>query len=248
MAKPLLLVLLSIFVLSSAPRAEAVEYRLRVVNLLEEAFARFIDPGRLVSAEDDRLDRLESALDQGRMPAGVVLYDRALVPATTATARAFAASVATPLAAPAPVDGRAWTEVAWEGKPGERSLWIIEGAGIHYQEVRHAGLRGVAGVVRHFLPFGAPLRPSRLRVMATSVEFLDFWSDREDFWRAWLASRVDLADGIAAVVGRTARLRPDRVYVLIEHAPAPTTYTAIFAWRQYRHQPLDAGSDGRNAR
>jgi hypothetical protein len=238
------LVLLTVLLFALAPAAEAVEYRLRVVSLLEEAFARFVEPGGLLSNENDRLDGLEAALDGGRMPAGAVLYDRRPQPVIGTPARAFGAVPAGLKPGPASVDGRVWAEVAWEGTPGERTAWVIQGSSIHYGELRRVGLKG-RGPLRHVLPSGAPLAGGRLRVMTTGVEFLDFWTDRPDFWSVWLEPRLDLRDAIAGVVGRSLRrVSTDRVYLVVEHPDGPATYTAILGWREYRHQPLNTGDGG----
>jgi len=67
---------LALAALGAAPAA-AIEYRLRVANVRDEAFTSFLTSGELHDgATGPGLDRLESSLDTGDFPKAVLLYDR----------------------------------------------------------------------------------------------------------------------------------------------------------------------------
>jgi len=69
---------LALAALGAAPAA-AIEYRLRVANVRDEAFTSFLTSGELHDgATGPGLDRLESSLDTGDFPKAVLLYDRHL--------------------------------------------------------------------------------------------------------------------------------------------------------------------------
>ena len=79
---------LALAALGAAPAA-AIEYRLRVANVRDEAFTSFLTSGELHDgATGPGLDRLESSLD---FPKAVLLYDRHLQAANESTARSYRA-------------------------------------------------------------------------------------------------------------------------------------------------------------
>ncbi len=82
---------LALAALGAAPAA-AIEYRLRVANVRDEAFTSFLTSGELHDgATGPGLDRLEASLDTGDFPKAVLLYDRHLQAASDATARSYRA-------------------------------------------------------------------------------------------------------------------------------------------------------------
>ena len=83
---------LALAALGAAPAA-AIEYRLRVANVRDEAFtSSFLTSGELHDgATGPGLDRLESSLDTGDFPKAVLLYDRHLQAASESTARSYRA-------------------------------------------------------------------------------------------------------------------------------------------------------------
>ena len=71
-----------------APPAAAVEYRLQVASVLDEAFTSYLKRGEINDgATGPGLERLGGEPRQGRLPDGRLLYDRHLQAATEATAR-----------------------------------------------------------------------------------------------------------------------------------------------------------------
>ena len=82
---------LALAALGAAPAA-AIEDRLRVANVRDEAFTSFLTSGELHDgATGPGLDRLESSLDTGDFPKAVLLYDRYLQAASESTARSYRA-------------------------------------------------------------------------------------------------------------------------------------------------------------
>jgi hypothetical protein len=223
------LVLVS-FLLGWAPPGSAVEYRLLAANLQEEGFGALMGAVGHGNGEVT-LTRLETALDSGAFPRGPLLH-RPLRVAPASLARGFQA-------APVLADVQAgeekarWMEVRWEGRPGERSVWIIEGTGIqHYGEVYHLGL-GPAGSVRYFIPSGVAVFQRRGPALGFSLQFIDWRVGRGDFWSRYLARTLDMPGGIGAVIGvNDARHHSDYVYLVVEHPTAPTTFKAIVGWRR----------------
>ena len=70
----------------------AIEYRLRVANVRDEAFTSFLTSRELHDgATGPGLDPLESSLDTGDFPKAVLLYDRHLQAASESTARDYRA-------------------------------------------------------------------------------------------------------------------------------------------------------------
>ncbi len=107
-----------------AGQAAAVEYRLQVANIRDEAFTSFLKPGEVNDGSTGPgLERLEASLDMGDFPKAVLLYDRHLQAASEATAQAYG-GVALRVGVTTNGDGKQrWDEVHWEGTPGEQSVW-----------------------------------------------------------------------------------------------------------------------------
>jgi len=205
----------------------ALEYRLQVVNLYEEAFAYYLGSGS--GTVDGSLRRLESAAARGEIPAGAMLYDRPLTWAEPSLARALRAATVRPEA----VEGvqQNWTEFRWEGEPGKRVVWLVDPRSHAYQELRHVGLKGT-GTLRHFIPYNAAMSVERLPVVGFPTNFILSYRGRESLWDRWVSRYLDLGEGIAALVGvDTNPVVPDTVFLIIEQPPAPTVFKAALAWR-----------------
>lgn len=221
-----LLVLLALAIAGPAP-AEAVEYRLRIVSLYEEAFDSYL--GMRAPAS---LARIESALDGEGIPSATVLHDRWAEPVDPEAARAFGA---TPAKLELTPNRKAFLpELRWEGAPGGRTVWVIEGRSYHTHELARVALRG-SGALRDLYPRNAALRLERARAVAFPRNFIDFWIDRTELWTRWVSRYLDMSDGIGAVVGLDlGSPQPDRVYVVIDHPQEPRTFKALLAWRKRR--------------
>lgn len=217
--------------LDSTP-AGAVEYRLQVASLFENALLSFLRPGELTEgASGPGLERLEAALDRGRMPPGAVLWDRRVQPVRERAARAWGGVAAAGTALPGG-DGRVWDEVRWEGRPGEQTVWLVAPSGRNTQELTRLALRG-SGPLRHHQPYNPAWNVTRLAAPSYPLVFLWFYEDRGTLWDRHLVRGLDLGAGIGAVVGvNDNHAFPDSVYLVVRHTPDPAVYKAVLGWRQ----------------
>lgn len=240
MVRRLLVVL--VFVTVASP-ASAVEYRLQVVSVLDDALRSFMKPGEAADgATGPGLQRLEASLDSGDFPKAVLLYDRHLQAAPESTARAYGG---VPVRADVKQGGeqkQRWDEVRWDGTPGEQSVWVVVPRTRRNGELFRVALRG-AGPIRHWLPY-ATSNGRKLPVVSFPHNFLWSREDEADFWSKRLAPVLDLGAGIAVIVGAdTGFLDADKAYVVVTHGPEPATYKAILGWRD-RHQDRESPGDG----
>ena len=128
-----------------------------------------------------------------------------------------------------------WEEARWEGKPGERSLWVISASNTRYQQLTRLALKG-ADPLRQVQPQLGPLNGKRLLAVTMPLNYL--WAQEElgVLWERWLSKNLDLTHGLTAVVGLNHNpLFPDVVYLIVEQGPQPTTYSAVLAWRRRSH-------------
>ena len=210
--------------------ATAAEYRLRVANVDDTSYFHFAERNGHDSETPFVLRGLGPALDQGALPGGVFVTRRTLLPAAGGTLRSFGAVEARPLS-PSPGAGQ-WQEVRWDGKPGERAVWIVRGEGIIRAAVVGVGLRAAGGDLRHYIPFTPGPGAWKVRVVRVGLEFVEFWEGRDGLWLRYLGPRLELAPGIAAVVGENPNSEyPDSVFLVVEQPPTPTTYDVVIAWR-----------------
>jgi len=222
-------VLLALLVGLGVTPARAAEYRLQVANLHEQSLRHFVNGGVGTGSGELTLDRLEQALDAGSIGAGAFLPDRALQVSSAGVAQAFGAVAAR--GAVKPGEGKQlWDEVVWEGKPGERSVWLIAGSTPHVQEVREVALKGSNGL-RYYLPYHVTGRPAPQAAVAYPLMFLRFYEDRGGLWERYLSKSVGLGEGIAAVVGiNQSPGFPDWVYIVVQHPAEPATFKVVVAW------------------
>ena len=227
-------------------KAQAVEYRLEVANLGPDAMPAFFD-GPIGKGDGElRLTRLGAALDAGAIPSGAILYDRDLKYAWQDLARGFsAARVRAEISMPE--GGQAWQEARWDGKPGEQSVWVITSSSTYIQEVKHVALEGAApgSGLRYYIPYLVAARPKPAVAVAYPLLFVRAFADRGTLWERYLSRSVDLADGIAAVVGVNDNPSfSDWVYLIVRHPPEPVTLKAVMGWQRRRIDRTNA--EGRN--
>jgi hypothetical protein len=225
-AAALLLTLLAVPV-----KATAVEYRLQVVSLYEEAFRSLLRPNELCDgASGPGLDRLEASLDRAEFPKGAILWDRHVQSAGEEFARGYSAVVVHPHLTESSAQ-RLWHELRWEGRPGEQTVWRVSPSGLRIGELDRVALKG-RGMLRHFIPFSPPTTNGH-RSQALSIPLLYLWAQQErGLWPGYLARTVELSDGIAAVVGvNTNGSFSDEVHLLVKHGEQPMTYKAVLGWR-----------------
>lgn len=236
------LLLVALALGATASPAAGAEYRLQVVSVLEDAFRSFMRPGEAADgAAGPGLARLEARLDAGDFPKAVLLYDRHLQAASESTARAYGG---VPVLAEVKKGGEGkqhWDEVRWEGKSGERSIWVVAPRTRRPGELSRVALKG-AGPIRHYVPYSVANDPTKLPVASFPSHFLWAHEDDADFWSKRLAPVLDLGAGVAVVVGvATALYDADQAYVVVTHAPQLLTYKAVLAWRD---RPRDRESPG----
>jgi hypothetical protein len=225
---------LAVIVLLASPRpAHAVEYRLQVVSVFWSAFTSFLEPGEMKDGAGGRgLDQLEASLDAGRVSKGALLFDRRVQPAAETLGRAYGGVRVNPEMKPGGDGAVAWDEVTWDGKPGERSVWVVSPRIRNIQELYDTALKG-SGTLRHFQPYGLSMNGARSAAVSLPLNFLWFHEERGTAWDKYLSRGLDLGDGIGVVVGVNPNaLFPDQAYLIVSHAAQPASYKAVLVWRE----------------
>jgi hypothetical protein len=215
--------------------ANAEEYRLQVANLYRTAFAHFIDGPIWTGSGELAMPGLERSLDSGEMQPGALLTDRPLRYGWNELVNGFGAVKVR--ASVNPGEGpRRWTdEAVWEGKPGEKSVWVIASSATNHQEVYQVALNGQVEGLRYFVPYNVTGNPRPEPVVAYPLVFLRFHSDRGGLWNRYLSRSVALDEGLAAVIGVNDNPSfADWVYLVVEHPPKPTTFKAVIGWERRR--------------
>ena len=220
---------LALTLLGFASTAGAVEYRLRVASVLEPAFVHFARTAPGDHREAAELGALMAALDTGRLAEAVVLGDREPVAATADEARAFEAVRPEVRLAGGPGAAR-WTELVWQGQPGERSVFRLFFVGRQAPELKRIALQG-HGPIRHLEadPVGARSRPSK--AIGVPLGVIESGATRGDVWRRWIGPRLDTAEGVAVVRGLSdSATFPDQAFITVVHGAAPGRYTVVLSW------------------
>jgi hypothetical protein len=229
----LLVVLLGCLALCS-PVANAEEYRLRVANLYQSSFAHFIDGPIRTGSGELAMPGLERSLDSGEIPPGALLTDRTFRYGWDDLVNAFGAVKVRAAMSSAGGPGR-WDEAVWEGKPGEKSVWVIASSATNNQEVYQVALNGRTEGLRYFVPYKVTGNPRPEPVVAYPLVFLRFYTDRGGLWDRYLSRSVALGEGLAAVIGINDNPSfADWVYLVVEHPPKPTTFKAVIGWERRR--------------
>ena len=227
------IVLAGVLAGASAGPARAVEYRLEVVNLWENALYAYASAAELYDgASGPGLERFQQSLDDATMPRGVVLGDRTLRWASERVASAYGTTrVLAEIHAGG--DGHPlWDEVRWEGKPGERSVWMVLPSGRGRPERLHRAVLKGEGPPRQFLPY-VPTKGTRSAAVKYPLAFLSAYESRGTIWPRYLSESLDLSEGLGAVVGENENQSfPDTVYLIVVQGAQPTTYKAILLWRE----------------
>ena len=218
--------------LARAPAASAEEYRLRVVSVHEQGFYAYLKAGELKDGvSGPGLDRLERSLDSDDFPNGALLGGRDPVAAREPVARVWGGVPVRVEPAPESAPHR-WTELRWQGTPGERSVFVIDKTTGRPQEVVRVAIRG-AGPMRQYQVYEPPGARPRLAALRMQLAFLWAAQERGDVWTRYVEPVLDLGQGIGVVVGANAGgLLADHVYLIVRNAERATTYKAVLAWRQ----------------
>jgi hypothetical protein len=213
--------------------ARAIEYRLDVANLWDTALPAYLSTAELYDgASGPGLARLEESLDQGGVPRGVLLGDRSLRWASESVAQAYGTVRVLAEITPGGEGRPRWDEVRWDGKPGERSVWVIAPSGrARAHSLYRTVLKG-DGPMRQFMAY-VPVNGNRSQAVKYGLNFLWFYEERGGLWDRYLSRSLDLHEGLGAVVGEnTNRTFPDQVYLIVQQGAQPTTYKAVLVWSE----------------
>lgn len=219
--------------LAPAIPAQAVEYRLEVVSLWESALYRYAKTSELRDgASGPGLERLEVGLDEGAVPRGVTLGDRTLRWASESVSRAYGTVHVLAEIKPGGDGHSRWDEVRWEGKPGDRSVWVVAASGRGRPErLYRIVLRG-DGPPRQFMPY-IPTSGVRSAAVKYPLSFLWAYEERGTVWERYVSRSIDLHEGLGAVVGENFNQSfADQVYLIVQQGAQPTTYKAVLLWRE----------------
>jgi len=217
--------------LTGAP-AQAVEYRLLVANIYDRALTSFLSVSELYDgASGPGLDKVEQSLDTGAMDRGVIIVQRPLGSVPASIARAWGGVNVAADILRGGIDTPSWDEVRWDGKPGERSIWIVKSSGnVRPQQIVRVVLKGV-GPMRLFQPYTVT-NGNKVTVLQLPVPLMAFHESRGNVWDKFVAKNLDLRRGIGAVVGLSDNaLFPDLVYLIVDQGDTPTTFKAVITWR-----------------
>lgn len=226
--------------------AQAVEYRLLVASVFDTSLTSFVTPRELTyGASGPGLQRLETAISTGGIEWGSMPVGRPLSGVPDSVARAWSGVGIRADILRGGVDAGRWDEVRWEGKPGERSIWLIKATGNNRpQSVQRVTLEGGAGPVRLYPPYVFTAGSGRLAVMQMPQPLLAFSETQGNVWDKWVGKGLDLGQGIGAVVGLSANaLNADLVYLVVQQGDQPTRYRAVISWAD-----PDLDREGRNNR
>ena len=217
--------------LAVAGPAGAVEYRLKVASIFDPALTSFLRYGELHDgATGPGFQKIEAALDQGSVGRGVLITHRPLIAVPGSIARAWGGvAVQAPIARGGVVSF--WDEVRWDGKPGERSIWIVKPSGREDpQSVKHVVLKGATPLTL-YQPYTVACGKTRVPVMSLGIPLIAFQESRGDVWDTYVAKNLDLSHGVGAVVGvNNQAVLADLMYIIVEQGPEPTTFEALITW------------------
>jgi hypothetical protein len=219
--------------------AGAVEYRLKVASIFDRSLTSFLRYGELDDgATGPGFQKLGVELDQGAIGRGVLITHRPLNAVADSIARAWGGvAIQAQIARGGVVSF--WDEVRWDGKPGERSIWIVRPSGREEpQAVRHVVLKGTTPLTI-YRPYTVACGKNRVPVMSLGIPLVAFQESRGDVWDKYVAKNLDLSHGVGAVVGvNNQALLADLMYIIVEQGPEPTTFEVLITWGPSDSQPL----------
>jgi hypothetical protein len=217
--------------LAASSPALAVEYRLKVASIFDQSLTSFLSNGELGDgATGPGFERLEADLDEGTIGRGAIVTQRPLRSVPDTIARAWGGiAVQAPIARGGVVSF--WDEVRWDGRPGERSIWIVKADGRERpQAVKHVVLKGSTPLTL-YRPYAVSCGKTRVPVMDMPIPLMAFQESRGDVWDKYIAKNLDMTHGVGAVVGRNNQTSlPDLVYIIVDQGPTPTTFEVVLTW------------------
>jgi len=222
--------------------AGAVEYRLKVASIFDQSLTSFLSRGELDDgAMGPGFQKLAAELDQGTVGRGVLITHRPLSAVPGSIARAWGGvAVQAPIALGGVVS--LWDEVRWDGKPGERSVWIVKPSGREDpQTVRRVVLKGTTPLTI-YRPYAVACGTSRVPVMSLGTPLIAFQESRGDVWDKYVDKNLDLRHGVGAVVGvNNQAVLADLMYIIVEQGPEPTTFEVLISWGNSNSQTPGGG-------
>ncbi len=218
-------------VLALETPAGAVEYRLKVASIFDQSLTSFLSYGELNDgATGPGFQQLEAGLDQGTVGRGVMITHRPLNSVPSSIARAWGGiSVPAQIARGGVVSF--WDEVRWDGRPGERSIWIVKPDGRERpQAVKRVVLKGTTPLTI-YRPYAVACGKTRVPVMDMPIPLMAFQESRGDVWDKYVAKNIDMRHGVGVVVGvNNQGVLADLVYIIVEQGPNPTTFEVVMTW------------------
>ena len=212
--------------------AQAVEYRLLVASVFDTSLTSFVTAKELeYGASGPGLQRLDTAISTGAIDWGTMPVGRPLSSVPDSIARAWAGVGIRADIVRGGINIGRWDEVRWEGKPGERSIWLIKATGnARPQTVQRLTLESGGRPVRLYPPY-VFTGSERLAVLQMPQPLIASSENRGDIWDKWEGKSIDLGQGIGAVVGLSANaLNADLVYLIVQQGDQPTIYKAVVSW------------------
>jgi hypothetical protein len=222
--------------------AGAVEYRMKVANIFDQAMMSFLSRGELDDgATGPGFQRLAEHLDQGSGDRGMNVTHRPLNSVPDSIARAWGGVAIQAQIARGGVVSY-WDEVRWDGRPGERSIWIVKPTGRESpQAVTHVVLKGTTPLTL-YQPYTAACGTSRIPVMQLGIPLIAFQESRGDVWDKYVAKSLNLRHGIGAVVGvNNNAVLANLVYIIVQQGPTPSTFEVVITWSDSNAQSPGGG-------
>jgi len=229
-------------VLAPGTPAGAVEYRLKVANIFDQAMMSFLSRGELDDgATGPGFQRLAAQLDRGSGDRGMNVTHRPLNAVPDSIARAWGGVAIRAQIARGGVVSY-WDEVRWDGRPGERSIWIVKPNGRENpQSVNHVVLKGTTPLTL-YQPYTAACGTTRVPVMQLGIPLIAFQESRGDVWDKYVAKSLNPGHGIGAVVGvNNNAVFANLVYIIVEQGPTPTTFEVVITWSDSNAQAPGGG-------
>jgi hypothetical protein len=218
-------------VLAIQAPAAAVEYRLKVASVFDQALTSFLSANELYDGSTGPgFQRLDAFLNEGRGDRGMIVTQRPLTSVPDSVARAWGGvAVTAPIARGGVVSY--WDEVRWDGKPGERSIWIVKSDGrMRPQAVKHVVLGGTTPLTI-FQSYSAGCGKIRAPALQMPIPLMAFQERRGDIWDKYVAKSLDLSHGVGVAVGTNSdAILPDLVYIIVQQGPEPTTFEVVLSW------------------
>jgi hypothetical protein len=124
-----------------------------------------------------------------------------------------------------------WDEVRWDGKPGERSIWIVKSDGrMRPQTIKHVVLAGTTPLAIE-QPYSADCGKIRVPALKIPIPLMAFQERRGDIWDKYVAKSLDLSHGVGVVVGTDGNaVMSDLAYIIVEQGPEFATFEVVLSW------------------